>query len=121
MIAHYLYLAGVKNEREKDLVVASKYCQAAIEVEPLFVDSYVEPGGLLMKIRHCEGALTCCEDAVRLDAKDPSNYENLKVVVTKLAQSQPGPHEKKFQAAKAIYEQIIGNGKLNPVSQQHHW
>lgn len=121
VIPRYLYLAGVKNEREKNFVDAFKYYQAAIEAEPSFVDSYVELGGLLMKVGDFEGALRCYEDAVRLDSQEPSNHENLKTVLTKLDQNQPGCYEEKLQAAKAAYEQIIRNGKSNPVSQQHHW
>jgi tetratricopeptide (TPR) repeat protein len=55
VISRYLYLAGVKNERETNFVDAFKYYQAAIEAEPSFVDSYAELGGLLMKVGDFEG------------------------------------------------------------------
>jgi tetratricopeptide (TPR) repeat protein len=99
VIPRYLYLAGVKNEREKNFVDAFKYYQAAIEAEPSFVDSYVELGGLLIKVGDFEGALMCYEDAVRLDSEEPTNHENLKTVLIKLDQNQPGRYEKKLQAA----------------------
>jgi tetratricopeptide (TPR) repeat protein len=121
VIPRYLYLAGVKNEREKNFVDAFKYYQAAIEAEPSFVDPYVELGGLLMKVEDFEGALRCYEDAVRLDSEEPSNHENLKTVLTKLDQNQLGYYEEKLQAAKAAYEKIIRDGKSNQISQQHHW
>lgn len=121
VIPRYLYLAGVKNEREKKFVDAFKYYQAAIEAEPSFVDSYVELGGLLMKVEDFEGALRCYEDAVRLDSGEPSNYENLKAVLTKLNQNQPGCYEEKLQVAQTAYEKLISSGKSKSESQQHHW
>ncbi len=121
VIPRYLYLAGVKNERKGNFVDAFKYYQAAIEVEPSFVDSYVELGALLVKVGDFDGALRCYEDAVRLDSEELSNHENLKTVLIKLDQNQPGCYEEKLQAAKAAYEKIIRNGKSNPAPQQHHW
>ena len=121
VIPRYLYLAGVKNEREKNFVEAFKFYQAAIEAEPSFVDSYVELGGLLMKVGDFEGAMKCYEDALKLDSENPSNHENLKIVLTKLDQNKPGFYEKKIQAAKNAYKQISRNGKTNPLSQHHQW
>jgi tetratricopeptide (TPR) repeat protein len=121
VIPRYLYLAGVKNERKNNFVDAFRYYQAAIEAEPSFVDSYVELGGLLMKVGDFEGALRCYEDAVNLDSQDPSNHENLKTVLIKLDHNEPGCYEKKLQMAKAACEKIIRNGKSNSVPQQFHW
>ncbi|MET3135486.1 tetratricopeptide (TPR) repeat protein [Oxalobacteraceae bacterium GrIS 1.11] len=121
VIPRYLYLAGVKNEREKNFVDAFKYYQAAIGAEPSFVDAYVELGGLLVTVGDFEGALRCYEDAVRLDIQESSNHENLKMVLIELNKNQPGCYEEKLQAAKAAYEEIIKNGKSNPVPQEHHW
>jgi tetratricopeptide (TPR) repeat protein len=121
VIPRYLYLAGVKNERKNNFVDAFKYYQAAIEAAPSFVDSYVELGGLLMKVGDFEGALRCYEDAVSLDSQESSNYENLKTVLIKLDQDHPGFYEKKLQAVKAACEQIIRNEKSNPVPKQFHW
>lgn len=121
VIPRYLYLAGVKNEQQNNFVDAFKYYQAAIEADPSFVDSYVELGGLLMKVGDFEGALRCYEDAVNLDSQEPSNYENLRTVLIKLDHNHPGCYEKKLQVVKATCEQIIRNGKSNPMPQQFHW
>lgn len=45
LIARYQYLVGTQDEKRNDLVSAFKRYQAAIEIEPTFVDSYVELGG----------------------------------------------------------------------------
>jgi tetratricopeptide (TPR) repeat protein len=121
VIARYLYLAGVKNEREKNFVDAFKYYQAAIEAEPSFVDSYIELGGLLMKVGDFNGALTCYEDSVRLDHQEPANHENLKAVLTKLNQDQPGYYEERLRSVTAVYEKIIRDSKSSPLSEHHHW
>lgn len=121
VIPRYLYLAGVKNEREGNFVDAFKYYQAAIESEPLFVDSYVELGGLLMKVGDFEGALKCYEDAVRLDFQEVANHENLRTVLVKLDHNQPGCYEEKLHAANAVYEKIIRDRKANEMPKEHHW
>lgn len=121
VIPRYLYLAGVKNEGEGNFVDAFKYYQAAIEAEPSFVDSYVELGGLLMKVGDFEGALRCYEDAVHLDSEESSNHENLKTVLVKLDQNNPGLYEEKLRAANATCEKIGLNGGASPASQKHHW
>jgi tetratricopeptide (TPR) repeat protein len=62
--ARYHYLIAVQKEREGDLVEAFKRYQSAIEIEPTFVDAYVELGGLLIKVDDLDGALTCYTDAL---------------------------------------------------------
>ena len=122
VIPRFLYLAGVKNEREGNVVDAFKFYQAAIGEEPTFVDAYVELGGLLMKIEDFEGALKCYEDAILLDSQELSNHENLKAVLIKLNQIKPGNYEDKLLAANYAQEQIIiRNGKSKSIAQQHNW
>ena len=122
VIPRFLYLAGVKNEREGNVVDAFKFYQAAIEEEPTFVDAYVELGGLLMKVEDFEGALKCYEDAILLDPQELSNHENLKAVLIKLNQIKPGNYEEKLLAAKYAQEQIIiRNVKSKSITQQHNW
>ena len=122
VIPRFLYLAGVKNEREGNVVDAFKFYQAAIGEEPTFVDAYVELGGLLMKIEDFEGALKCYEDAILLDPQELSNHENLKAVLIKLNQIKPGNYEEKLLAAKYAQEQIIiRNVKSKSITQQHNW
>jgi tetratricopeptide (TPR) repeat protein len=113
-IPRYLYLAGVKNEREGNLVEAFKYYQATIEAEPSFVDAYVELGGLLVKVEDFEGALKCYEDAVRLEPLDFHNHENLKTVLMKLNEQQPGVYEEKLRAAKTTFEALRYNPNARP-------
>ena len=121
VISRYLYLAGVKNEREENFVTAFEYYQAAIEAEPSFIDPYVELGGLLMKVGDFEGALRCYEDAVQLDFHDPANHENLKTVLNKLNQSHPNCYEDKLQAANTAYAKLLLDGQSKPMPQKHSW
>jgi tetratricopeptide (TPR) repeat protein len=86
-ISRYQYLVGVQDEREKDLVAAFKRYQAAIEIEPCFVDAYVELGGLLVKVGDFEGAVQCYRDALRLAPTEAENFLNLRFVLSELVQN----------------------------------
>ncbi|NCE85624.1 lipopolysaccharide assembly protein LapB [Pseudomonas sp. Q1] len=111
-IARYLYIAGVKNERLGNFVDAFKYYQAAIETEPSFVDSYVELGGLLVKIGDFEGALKCYEDALEIKPRDLISYENLILVLTRLYEGDNERYKVEFRAAKSAYEELERAGGL---------
>lgn len=104
LIARYQYLVGAQEERENNYVEAFRRYQAAIEIEPDFVDSYVELGGLLVKVEDFSGAAQCFRDAVRIDPSDAANHYNLKEVLAKLAQKEPGLHESELSQARLAYE-----------------
>jgi tetratricopeptide (TPR) repeat protein len=83
------YVIALQKEREGDLVEAFKRYQSAIEIEPTFVDAYVELGGLLVKVEDLDSALTCYTDALKLDPKDPKNFSNKVEVLRSLSSASP--------------------------------
>ncbi|BBP59837.1 hypothetical protein PHLH4_34270 [Pseudomonas sp. St316] len=87
-----------------ELVEAFKRYQAAIEADSLFVDTYVEMGGLLVKVGDLKGALQCYRDAVRIDSDDPGNLFNLKVVLEKLVEEEPDNYDVELKRVKEAYE-----------------
>ncbi|WP_235593999.1 tetratricopeptide repeat protein [Pseudomonas palleroniana] len=120
-IARYLYIAGVKNERLGSFVDAFKYYQAAIETEPSFVDSYVELGGLLVKIGDFEGALKCYEDALKIKPRELINHENLISVLTKLYEGDNERYKVEFHAAKSACEELERAGGLISSDKLGKW
>lgn len=120
LIARYQYLIGIQKERAADFVSAFKRYQAAIEVEPTFVDSYVELGGLLVKIGDFEGALRCYRDAVRLAPADIANHHNLQAVLSRLTQANPDRYEAELEAVKAAAEQAAQGCKPKQLP-EHRW
>lgn len=106
LIARYQYLVGVKNERQENLVEAFKRYQAAIEIEPTFVDAYVELGGLLTKVEDLEGAAQCYRDAFRLEPLDPANLHNLKLVLERLSKTDAGRYQAELQEVEAASHRL---------------
>jgi tetratricopeptide (TPR) repeat protein len=102
--ARYHYLTAVQKEREGDLAEAFKRYQSAIEIEPTFVDAYVELGGLLVKVEDFEGALTCYTDALKLDPKDLRNFSNKVEVLRSLSNANPAQYAEQYQAALSGFE-----------------
>ncbi len=94
--------------------------QAAIGVEPTFVDAYVELGGLLVKAGDLAGAAWCYRDAVRLDPADVRNHHNLKTVLSKLAQAEPERYRDELAATDAAYRAAA---KRHPAKDlgAHRW
>ncbi|WP_212796272.1 hypothetical protein [Pseudomonas sp. St316] len=103
-VTRYQYLVGVQLEKKMELVEAFKRYQAAIEADSLFVDTYVEMGGLLVKVGDLKGALQCYRDAVRIDSDDPGNLFNLKVVLEKLVEEEPDNYDVELKRVKEAYE-----------------
>lgn len=102
--ARYHYLLGVKAECAGNLTDAFERYQAAIGIEPGFVDAYVELGGLLCKVRDFGGALQCYTDAIQINPSDLALYHNLSQVLSMLAQKNPAKYSQPFEDARMAYE-----------------
>ena len=99
--ARYHYLLGTQAEQKGNLVEAFKRIQAAIEIEPHFVDSYTHLGGLLFHIGELEGSLQCYIDAIRFAPTDLANYHNLVAVLDRLVVLDSIQYAKQHAAAVA--------------------
>lgn len=102
--ARFHYLAGVQAEQAGRLSDAFKYYQAAIGIEPTFVDSYVELGGLLGKVGDFEGALQCYSDAIAIDSTDLGLRHNLVEVLSQLAKKNPSAYSQPLNEAQLSYD-----------------
>lgn len=105
-MSRYQYLVGVQLEKEGELVESFKRYQAAIEVDPRFVDSYVELGGLLIKVGDLEGAVRCYADAYELDKSDARNAFNLKAVLERLVADGEDGYQEQWQEIKAVCDNL---------------
>lgn len=121
IISRYQYLVGTQLERQGKLTEAFKRYQNAIEAEPAFVDSYVELGGLLVKVKDFAGAAQCYRDAVRLDPADVANHFNLKSVLALLAQSEPEKYRDELARAGAAYEEAVQKHGNPKQLSSHRW
>jgi tetratricopeptide (TPR) repeat protein len=117
--ARYHYLIAVQKEREGDLVEAFKRYQSAIEIEPTFVDAYVELGGLLVKVEDFEGALTCYTDALKLDPKDLKNFSNKVEVLRSLSNANPAQYAEQYRAALSEFEDA--QARLPAIDNSASW
>ncbi|PQO46771.1 hypothetical protein [Blastopirellula marina] len=104
--ARHYYIAGVQMEQMGRLAYACEQFQAAISIEPTFVDAYVELGGLLVKIEDFEGALQCYTDAISLDPNDLAIRHNLVQVLTELATRAPATFSEPLRTAQAEYDSL---------------
>lgn len=101
--ARYHYLLGAKAEQNGNLPDAFTRYQAAIEAEPSFVDSYVELGALLCKVRDFKGAWQCYTDAIAIDPKDLGIRHNLVQVLLQLAREAPDAYSQALKNAQAEF------------------
>ncbi len=99
--ARYHYLLGAQAELAGKLTDAFDRFQAAIDIEPSFVDSYIELGGLLCKVEDFEGAYQCYSDAIKVDPADPGIRQNLIVVLTQLDKKDPAKYSQLLKDAQA--------------------
>ena len=99
--SRYHYLIGVQLEQAGKLSDAFQRYQAAIEIEPSFVDSYIELGGLLFKVKDYPGAYQCYSDAVRLDPNDLGIHHNLIQVLTELEKEDTAKYGEALAQAQA--------------------
>jgi len=99
--ARYHYLLGAQAELAGQLTVAFERFQAAIEIEPSFVDSYIELGGLLCKVEDFEGAYQCYTDAIKIDPADPGIRHNLIQVLQQLVKKDPEKYSQPLKDAQS--------------------
>lgn len=121
VIARYLFLAGVSNERASNYVDAFKYYQAAIEAEPSFVDTYLELGAMLVKVGDLEGALQCYEDAIEIEPADLASHESLVSILAELHRRTPEKYADKYSASKATVEKMRRSGRSTPSNRHAAW
>lgn len=117
--ARYHYLIAVQKEREGDLVNAFQRYQAAIEIEPTFVDAYVELGGLLVKVDDLEGALRCYTDALTLDSQSVKNFSNKVQVLRSLSNADPSRYAGDYQSAVVEFENA--KRRLPAIDEPAEW
>lgn len=114
-VSRYQYLVGTQEEKSKNLVDAFKRYQMAIEIDPKFIDPYIELGGLLVKVEDFSGAVQCYRDAFKLDSADEKNAYNLKSVLEKLVRD----------GADEYQEELSWVSKVNlfstSPSENHKW
>lgn len=121
VIARYLFLAGVSNERASNYVDAFKYYQAAIEAEPSFVDTYLELGAMLVKVGDLEGALQCYEDAIGVEPADLASHESMMSILAELHSRTPEKYADKYSALKMALEKMRRSGKSTPSNRHASW
>lgn len=80
-LSRYQCLSGVGHEQLNEYEKAFGNYQEAIDIDPNFVDPYVELGALLMKVEAYDGAATCFRDAIKISPNDLTLYLNLKAVL----------------------------------------
>ncbi|MBX9622365.1 MAG: tetratricopeptide repeat protein [Gemmataceae bacterium] len=107
--ARYHYLLGVQAEQAGQLSNAFERYQAAIGIEPGFVDAYIELGGLLCKVGDFEGAFQCYTDAIGIDPADLAIRHNLLQVLSQLAQKDPATYSQPLKDAQAAYDAAKGS------------
>jgi tetratricopeptide (TPR) repeat protein len=117
--ARYHYLLGVQAERAGEIVNAFQRYQAAIEIEPTFVDAYIELGGLCGKIEDFEGAYQCYTDAAKLDPKDIAIRYNLVRVLSELVKKAPAIYACALRDAQVAYE--LASTYLEPPDNKRVW
>lgn len=118
-IARYHYILGVKDEVAGRIPEAFNRYATAIEVEPTFVDSYIEMGGLLFKIKDYKGSAKCFERAIEFDPYDLRVFHNLKAVYEVLAKEDPGGYSDKKKRIDADYEMLAK--ELDSLPDNHLW
>jgi tetratricopeptide (TPR) repeat protein len=117
--ARYYYLVAVQLERQGDLKQAFAYYQSAIEVEPLFVDSYIEVAGLLTKNSEFELAARALEQAVEFDPDDLRIYANLRMLYRMLVKTNPQTYKPRLDRLEADYDGLAK--RLGPLPGNHRW
>lgn len=88
-LSRYQCLSGVGHEQLNEYEKAFRNYQEAIDIDPNFVDPYVELGALLTKVEAYDGAATCFRDAIRITPDDLTLYFNLKSILEIKATGTP--------------------------------
>lgn len=108
-LSRYQYLSGIGHERLGDYVEAFKNYQDAIDIDPNFVDAYVELGALLAKVEAYNGAATCYRDAIKLTPNDITLYLNLIEVLPK-TDADENSKQKELEEMNKKFEQLKNAG-----------
>lgn len=69
-ISRYYYLWASDFFAKGDLVQAFEYYQESIDLDPEFVDAYIDLGALMASIGEFASAKKCYEDAMAIDPED---------------------------------------------------
>jgi len=101
-LSRYQCLSGVGHEQLGNYVEAFKNYQEAIDIDPNFVDPYVELGGLLTTIQDYDGAETCFRDAIKITPNDLTLYLNLKAILEIKAGKTPEAQKELFELNRKI-------------------
>ena len=117
-VCRYHYLIGVQEERHGEPLKAFERYQASIEIDPTFVDAYIELGGLLAKAEDYEGALTCYTDALRLDRNDLRIFANRAEILLALSIADPTRH---FEYLAALSEYTAAKARLPAIDERYVW
>ena len=116
--ARYHYIVAVQLELEGKNAEAYERYNAAIQIEPSFVDAYVELGGLFFKLTDYSLAAKVYEDALAIDSNDLRIYANL-VEVYKVLLQQSDDYKEKFKIACEKYAEAAK--RLPPLDSGFKW
>lgn len=105
-VARYHYLVGLQEEKSNQLVEAFKRYQAAIEIEPAFIDTYLQLGQLLYKVEDYNGSLKCFQDALNLAPREVGIYHNIVEVVKAIAAKNPDKYGGIYKQFEKAYEDV---------------
>jgi len=83
-LSRYHYLSGIGYERLKKYDDAFAHYVESIDIDPMFVDPYIDLGGMLGKLHEYEKAAKCYRDAIKITPNDITLYLNLKMVLQKM-------------------------------------
>lgn len=118
-VARYHYLIGIRKERNGKFAEAFDRYEAAIAIEPTFVDTYVELGGLLAKVNDLEGALKCYTDALELDSGDLRIFSNRADVLKCLCGFDSMRYAEEYRDALIAFE--TAKRVLPPIDEGSVW
>lgn len=118
-VPRYHYLLGVKFEKLERYEDSFASYQAAIELEPTFVDAYVDLGGMLTKIGDYAGAERCYADALKLAPDDPAVRYNHLQVIRALAATDPGTYGARQAQAEKDFARVAERGM--PAGPGNQW
>lgn len=83
-LSRYHYLSGIGYERLKKYDDAFAHYVESIDIDPLFVDPYIDLGGMLGKLKEYKKAAKCYRDAIGITPDDITLYLNLKMILQKM-------------------------------------
>ncbi len=117
--ARYHYIVATRLERSGEFAEAFDHYRTAIEVEPTFVDAYIELGALLYKQSDLVGSARCFEHAVEFDPRDLRIYANLRIIYRQLAEHDPATYGQRRDQLELDYPRL--ETELPPIPEGHQW